>query len=418
MRYLSRTMCFTLLTIFLTGCLGSLNPMKLPEKFQTATYKPTGVNEKFSIKGKDFAAYVLETKEMIKSGRKIGQSPFQSEAAIKGNAPQEIIPANVRQGETNAYRDAVILIHSLQGSPFEMKELAMKFARKGMVVRTILLPGHGTVPGDLTNVRYSDWNKAVDFVVKDTLKIADNVHIAGYSTGGGLAVQKAYEYPVKSLLLFSPLIEINSNLEQLTPLVASAGKIFSTAKWEALDIETNPYKYRSNTFQSVAQVYKLQKKIGSLKKTPLNIPVFIAAPLDDIIVDTNVTLDFFRNNTHQDSTMTVYAHTQFKTNDSRIRVVNASIPSKRILNLSHVGMTSSPNNPVYGRTGSVKSCSAYNDKPEMLRLCKTAPSHTVFFGGKNMIKEDDKRIVRRITFNPYFSQMLTSIDRFLTSIDS
>ena len=54
-------------------------------------------------------------------------------------------------------REAALLIHDLGGTPYEMRDMARAFADACYLVRAILLPGHGTVPGDLLDVDYRQW---------------------------------------------------------------------------------------------------------------------------------------------------------------------------------------------------------------------------------------------------------------------
>ncbi len=55
----------------------------------------------------------------------------------------------------------ILLIHGLGDSPWTYRDLATKLAEQGMLVRTVLLPGHGTKPADMIGVTSEDWNKAV-----------------------------------------------------------------------------------------------------------------------------------------------------------------------------------------------------------------------------------------------------------------
>lgn len=387
------------------------------DELKTAQYKPSGYNSHFTFKGNSFSEYVADTTSKVRAARQKVKGANSSETVIKGNSPYEIIPSNAVPGTTKKYRDAVVVIHGLKGSPYEMRELSQFFARRGMVVRNILLTGHGTVPGDLLKARYKDWNELVEFAVKDTLKIADNVHIAAYSTGGGLAIEKSYKHHIKSLILFSPMVEINSSVEFLLPSVSLVGKAFSSVRWKEKNDEINPYGYSSLPYVSISQVYSLQKKIKRLRdKSISKLPIFVAAPMDDVTVDAKTTIDFVKKNKNPDSKMILYARSNPEISDPRIKVINAKIPSQKILSMSHVGVVSSPSNIIYGRFGKVKRCTIYNDIPEKLKECYDPKSNNVYYGEKNLIKDGDKRVIRRITFNPFFNSMLDDLNKFLNSI--
>ena len=73
-------------------------------------------------------------------------------------------------------------------SPFMMRDIGEYFKEKSFLVRSILLPGHGTVPGDLTNISYEKWIEAVQYGINSFEKETENLYIAGFSTGGALAL--------------------------------------------------------------------------------------------------------------------------------------------------------------------------------------------------------------------------------------
>lgn len=58
----------------------------------------------------------------------------------------------------------------------------------------IRLPGHGTVPGALTDVTWQDWVAATRLAVREAVKRAGGgtpLHLVGFSNGGALAMKYA-----------------------------------------------------------------------------------------------------------------------------------------------------------------------------------------------------------------------------------
>ena len=60
-----------------------------------------------------------------------------------------------------------LLVHGLTDSPYSMKALAESLQRRGFEVTVLRLPGHGTFPSMLTEMRYRDWVAAVRLAARD-----------------------------------------------------------------------------------------------------------------------------------------------------------------------------------------------------------------------------------------------------------
>ncbi|MEZ9465093.1 alpha/beta hydrolase, partial [Vibrio splendidus] len=56
---------------------------------------------------------------------------------------------------------AVLLVHGLGDSPYSFKDIATHLAEQGYLVRTVLLPGHGSRVGDLMQPSLEDWQGVV-----------------------------------------------------------------------------------------------------------------------------------------------------------------------------------------------------------------------------------------------------------------
>jgi alpha-beta hydrolase superfamily lysophospholipase len=118
------------------------------------------------------------------------------------------------------------------------------------------LPGHGTVPGALTQVRWEDWVAASRIGarhVRERIGSEQPLVIAGYSNGGGLAVKYALDaltdprLPAPDrLLLFSPEVGIAP-----VARIANSHKLlsflpyFAQFKWLSIEPEYDPFKYNS-----------------------------------------------------------------------------------------------------------------------------------------------------------------------------
>ena len=52
------------------------------------------------------------------------------------------------------------MVHGLTDAPYAVRDLAQFFQQQGFYVLAMQLPGHGTRPGDLLDIRWQDWLRA------------------------------------------------------------------------------------------------------------------------------------------------------------------------------------------------------------------------------------------------------------------
>ena len=68
------------------------------------------------------------------------------------NRTYEMVPEQIRGG--------ALLLHGLSDSPYSLRRLAEILYQRGFYVLALRLPGHGTIPAALTEVRWEDWRAA------------------------------------------------------------------------------------------------------------------------------------------------------------------------------------------------------------------------------------------------------------------
>lgn len=95
---------------------------------------------------------------------------------------------NVAGGE-----DAVLLIHGLTGSPFELKFLTRQLHKAGFTVRVPCLAGHGTTVADLQRTHWQDWYGSVREAFDDLRRTHRSVSVSGLCMGAVLALYLAAE---------------------------------------------------------------------------------------------------------------------------------------------------------------------------------------------------------------------------------
>lgn len=105
----------------------------------------------------------------------------------------------------------VLLIHSLGGSPLELKFVAQALARQGHTVYCPVVPGltFGTDVSGLSAWR--DWYQSVEASFEELRKVCDTVVIGGASAGAVLALRLAVfrSIELSGIVLFAPTLAVN-----------------------------------------------------------------------------------------------------------------------------------------------------------------------------------------------------------------
>jgi carboxylesterase len=104
----------------------------------------------------------------------------------------------------------VLLVHGFTGSPASMRPWAEYLNQKGYSVRVPLLPGHGTKPEDLNEVKWEEWPAKVEREMEELFKTCRQVFICGLSMGGGTTLNVATRHSNKlcGIILVNPMIHV------------------------------------------------------------------------------------------------------------------------------------------------------------------------------------------------------------------
>jgi alpha-beta hydrolase superfamily lysophospholipase len=237
------------------------------------------------------------------SNRYWPDSPINPEKFPKNwNRTYELLP----EGEV---RGGALLIHGLTDSPYSVKAEAELLRSLGYYALCLRMPGHGTVPGALTEANWEDWRAAVRLGVRYVRRrIGAKVPLVlgGYSNGGALSVQYALDALDQPrlprpdrILLFSPMIGV-SPFAGLARAVVAVGRIpyFARSRWMDVLPEYIPFKYDSFPAHAAIQTAELTAEIatavqhasktGRIKDLA---PILAFVSLVDSTVETPATFD-------------------------------------------------------------------------------------------------------------------------------
>ena len=338
-------------------------------------------------------------------------------------------------------KGVALLLHGLYDSPYVMKDIGLFFNEKCYQSRFLLLPGHGTVPGDLRNLQYTQWTKAVDTVVKQTKKDykKEKIVIAGFSTGAGLALNYASDHAadVQALFLFAPLVDLS-----MKP-VFGAGLVETLGEYVQKGEELDTFKYESVTANSVLQANQLAKIVSKkLSNDNLEMPVFIAQAKNDYTLSSQATIDLFDDNAFgSKSAFLLYSPKdvekgfQFKDcnnpgiddfGDTNKIACNSSFEYKHdsieatIDDYSHMSLILSPTDPHYGINGNYRYCLHYR-KGSNLMSCNTGKKLKVCYGERDVFRGRHvsevcpvfDSVIIRLTSNPKFEHLKSQLSHFM-----
>lgn len=379
-------------------------------------HNPSGLNSYFAGSDLDFSDYVTRTRHMLlEAYSRAGQEDL--EKRIDGNAPFELLPDIHQAGSNRPFRRGVLLVHGLTDSPYFMRYLAKFFQKNGWRVLAILLPGHGTQPGDLLNTNCREWMKAVAFGVERLNKEVEEIYLAGLSAGATLSLlQCTHDRRIRGLFLFSPALRISHRAAW-----ANAHKLYSwllpSAKWLDILPDVDIYKYESFPKNAAYQMYSLTKQLSSqLNRYGLKVPVFVAASEDDETVDSQATLEFIRGIRHPDSRLVYYKRdpSVFPAgiDRNRIQLVGSVVPEQHIISFSHISIVLAQDDEHYGVHGKYSNCQHYypNDMNKY-HACVGNPQNI----SQGEVTEQNLAagIMRRLMYNPHFDQLEISMQRFI-----
>ncbi len=336
-----------------------------------------------------FQDYQQQALKTLTEGRAYRGERAGAEAAL--NAPQEWRPIGPVRG-------GVLLVHGLGDSPWSFRDIGQALARQGFLARTVLLPGHGTQPADMLDVRMEQWRDVVESQAALLQRDAGHIYLGGFSTGANLVLDHAYRHPeVAGLLLFSPAFRSSVSLDWLAPALRYVRPwLIETS----LQSETIPVRYSMVPTNGFAQFYRSSRVAQDhLASAPFDRPVLMVLAAGDSVVDVAYAARTFHARfTHPASRLIWYGKQQPPADgDPRVLSRTDTLPEWRISQFSHMGVLFAPDNPLYGPQGSLKLCRNSRDG-DAIRACEQGAQVWYSDWGYS----EAGKVHARLTFNPYF----------------
>lgn len=396
----------SLITLSVLGLLSACQSNNSPQFIASSDAFPLGVAP--------FDNYQKEIEKWIDNNRIFITDNQYAEREM--NMPFECQSQNSDKG--------VFLVHGLGDSPYFLKDIADALCENGIRVRTILLPGHGTKPGDMLNVTFEQWYNETAFQLHQFMQEVDKVYAGGFSTGANLTTLLAINNDdIDGLMLFSPAFKSRFFVSKLAP------HIDGLLPWPNVEQEDNPTRYNSTAMQGFGAY---QESVNALQKAfttqHITAPVMMVIAAQDSVVDTQSVAEQFRDDflaskkcliwqgappaflQKSDAAEQPSSHSEPVGYGKHILIQPMGLPERRVGAASHMSPLFSPDNPFYGEQSSFRICDNGQSAEKEAR-CKSG--ETVWFGPWGM--EEDDKIYARLTYNPYFDKL---VDQMLAFTDT
>ena len=385
-----------------------------------ARHFPSGLNSHFIGTQATFAEYIEQCRHVITQVR-AGRGEAVPDKVVDGNAPFELKPVEgYPAGKEKTYRRGILLTHGLSDSPYFMRHLAAFFQENGFRVMVLLLPGHGTQPGDLLKVRWQEWAKTVEFGVTQLANEVDEVYLGGFSAGGALSVyQSLRDSRVRGLFLFAPALKISHKAA-----FANFHKTYSwltpKAKWVSINPDKDVYKYESFPKNAAAQMHALTRVVRKeLAKHKLQIPIFTAVSQDDVTIDTGAVIELMSRADHAANKLVYYfSEPEIKPTrleKDKIELINSVIAEKKISSSAHTAIVVPREDEYYGEQGMYRNCLHYypNDM-EKYKACIDRADSVLL--GEITDKNLRQGTLRRLMYNPQFDTLKAAMKQFIAKL--
>lgn len=338
----------------------------------------------------NFEDYRRQTLQWMEQ-RRAFQTP-DPQAELAWNAPREWRP-------TSPATRGVLLVHGLGDSPWSFYDLGAQLVQQGFLVRSLLLPGHGTQPADMLHVRLEDWQRLIAEQVAILEREVSEVFLGGFSTGANLTFEYAATHSeIAGLLLFSPAFQANTSYDWLAPFISWVKPWLRSPEDKR---SQNAVRYMNMPTNGFAQFYRSSQLVRAwLDNAQYTKPVLMVVAEHDSVLNTHYLLESFQARfTHPDSRLIWYGQVpKSADSDPRILVQSDALPTRHISQFSHMSPLFAPDNPLYGEQGSLRICWNGQDA-QATHACELgAPVWFSDWGYREIGK-----IHARLTYNPYFS---------------
>lgn len=368
-------------------------------------HEPLAFDESFDWERGSFADYIAYSERRLRAAH-----PEADDSVIAKLVPFRMEPRRSCGGDEadTAYRSGILLTHDLLESPYSMRQLGDYLATRCMLVYGLLLPGHGSRPGDLLVADSTDWIAAERFATRELAREAANIYLAGHGIGGTLAIlEAAGNAEVDGLILFAP--NVSARPQAAGRYFDALGALIPAAHWAEVVPQFSAYYYDSRPWRSDAEVDALVETMQeALPQRSFEVPVLTVISATDATVSVQDVLAYAAERIHPLSMTLVYGQDLLPEPLPWL----PRFPEIADMALSHRGLMVPPYDPEFGQFGSSRDCGHYYRRDQDSYERCMALERTLL--GEVTPENLASDLLERSAYNPDFhGELLRQVDTFL-----
>lgn len=196
--------------------------------------------------------------------------------------------------QTDQSKIGIIALHGFSSAPMEVNEMAAYLNKKGFNVYAPRLRGHGTTPEDLKTRSWKEWYESVSRAIIIASLMYDKIYIAGFSTGGLLALLSTQKCAPKlqGIICINAALKLNDlRIKTVLPAIEFWNELVESFDANEYKKEYLPNKaeypqinYNRHYVDAISQLSDLMKKTKkALKK--ITLPTLIIQAQNDPVVN-------------------------------------------------------------------------------------------------------------------------------------
>jgi len=176
----------------------------------------------------------------------------------------------------------VLLIHGFTGSPASMRPWAEYLSQRGFTVRVPLLPGHGTKPEDLNEVKWEQWLAKAEDELNELYKTCTKVFICGLSMGGAVTLNVASRNSqrLSGIVLVNPMSHLRFVSPELAFAVSRVKKFLKSVGNDIKRPGVTEWGYDANPTVGVYELLKMLRATRALLPK-VTVPMQLFHSVDD-----------------------------------------------------------------------------------------------------------------------------------------
>jgi esterase/lipase/1-acyl-sn-glycerol-3-phosphate acyltransferase len=196
--------------------------------------------------------------------------------------------------QTHESKIGIVALHGFSSAPLEVNELATYLNKKGFNIYAPRLKGHGTTPKDLKHRKWQEWYESVSRALIIATLMYDKIYIAGFSTGGLLALLSAKKNipTLKGIICINAALQLNDvRVKTFIPAINFWNDLvesFNTETYQKKYVENNAenpeINYDRHYIKSINQLNLLMNETAS-QLSHITLPIAIIQATFDPVVN-------------------------------------------------------------------------------------------------------------------------------------